>query len=87
MNKIIWSKISFEQYKSWQLNDKRIVKKINELISSIVKDGMLEGIGNPQQLKHNNGYYRLIDVYNRLVYSKDNDDNLIIISCKGYYEY
>lgn len=87
MNKIIWSKISFEQYKNWQLNDKRNVQKINELIKSIVSEGVLKGIGEPMQLKHNNAYSRIIDVSNRLIYTKDNDDNLVIISCKGYYEY
>lgn len=87
MNKIIWSKISFEQFNNWKLNDKRIVKKINELIASIIADGVLKGIGEPTRLKHNNAYSRIIDIGNRLIYTKDNDDNLVIISCKGYYEY
>lgn len=87
MNKIIWSKISFEQYKNWQLNNKGNVQKINKLIENIMNEGVLNGIGEPTQLKHNNAYSRIIDVGNRLIYTKDNDDNLVIISCKGYYEY
>ena len=29
-----------------------MVKKINELIKSICRDGILEGIGKPEPLKH-----------------------------------
>ena len=34
-----------------QLEDRKIVKRINDLIKSIERDGVLEGIGKPEGLK------------------------------------
>ena len=49
---IIWTQTSWAQYVEWQSKDKSIVKKINELIKSICRDGVLEGLGKPEPLKH-----------------------------------
>ena len=84
MNKI-FSDAAWEQYKYWVLTDKKIVKKINELIKDIERNGN-EGVGKPEPLKHElSGYWsrRISDVH-RLIYSVD-EDNIYIAKCKGYY--
>ena len=73
------------EYMEWLEVDKKKLKKINELIKSIKKDGLLDGIGRPEKLKWAEGYSREIDKFNRLVYRIDEHKNLEIISCKGHY--
>ena len=63
----------------------KIVKKINELVKDIERNGLSNGIGHPEPLKYRKAWSRRIDHANRLVYNIDNG-NLWIISCKGHYE-
>jgi len=49
---IIFSVKSFYEYAEWQTKDRKIVKKINELIRDIQRNGMLKGMGQPELLKH-----------------------------------
>ena len=74
-----------DEYMEWLEVDKKKLKKINELIMSILKDGIIRGIGKPEKLKWIEGYSREIDKFNRLVYRVDEHKNLEIISCKGHY--
>ena len=85
MNKI-WSDRAWDEYLYWQLLDKKILKKINELVKDIERNGLTEGIGKPEPLKYRKAWSRRIDHENRLVYNIDNLGNLLIISCKGHYE-
>ena len=71
----------------WFLDkDKRIVKRIRELLKDIVRHPE-EGIGKPEQLKFQlSGYWsRRITKEHRLVY-KVEDDAIIVISCRYHYE-
>lgn len=43
--------IAWEQYIYWQTQDKKILKKINELIKDIARNNF-EGIGKPEALKY-----------------------------------
>ena len=74
-----------EDYGQWALTNKKIFKKIRDLIKYITRTPY-EGIGRPEQLKHNfSGYWsRRIDSEHRLIYAVD-DDVLHIISCKHHY--
>lgn len=83
---LIWSDISWDEYLSWQQQDRKTLKRINELIKDIKCNGSLEGIGKPEKLKYRNVYSRRIDSANRLVYDVEGEDNLLIYSCKGHYE-
>ena len=70
----------------WISNDKKILKRINDLIEDIQRNGLLEGIGKPERLKYHQGLYsRRIDKSNRLVYTVDKGA-LYIVSCRGHYE-
>lgn len=83
--RIVWSEVAWDEYIYWQTQDKRTLKKINELIKSIERDGVMEGIGKPEPLRYRDGYSRRIDEFNRLVYDVV-DGQLHIVSCKDHYE-
>jgi len=76
----------FDEYTEWQSVDKRALKKINQLIKDIIRNGN-EGIGHPEPLKGNlTGYWsREIDEKNRLVYQILYDGRIEIYQCKGHY--
>ena len=85
MNKI-FSDPGWEDYLYWQTEDRKILKKINEMIQDIDRNGN-EGIGKPEPLKHElAGYWsrRITDVH-RLIYSID-DDTIYIAACRGHYK-
>ena len=82
--KKLWEDDAWEEYKE-QLNvDKKILRRINELIKDIERYGVLEGRGKPKKLKYREGYSRRIDEEHRLIYKVQNNI-IIIVSCKGHY--
>ncbi len=76
---------SWEDYLYWQQVDKKILKKINELLKDI-SNTPFSGIGKPEPLKHQyHGYWsRRINDEHRLIYKVDNDD-IIIAKCRNHY--
>lgn len=83
--RIIFSKNSWEDYISWQTEDKKVLKRINILIKDIQRTPF-EGIGNPEPLKYDlSGFWsRRIDREHRLVYQVI-DNEILIYSCKYHY--
>lgn len=81
-----WFDKAWEDYLYWQSQDKKTLKRINQLIKDTERDPF-HGIGKPEPLKGDlAGFWsRRIDDANRLVY-RANDDFLEILSCKGHYE-
>jgi toxin YoeB len=77
--KIIFSDNSWQDYQYWLRNDKKILKRINELIKDIQRN-KYEGVGKPEPLKHNlSGYWsRRINNEHRLVYKIENDSIWIV---------
>ena len=80
-----WTDVAWIEYQYWITQDKKILKKINELIKDIERNDVLNGIGKPEALKHRKGYSRRIDEKNRLIYEIINEQ-LYILNCKGHYE-
>ncbi|WP_336021164.1 Txe/YoeB family addiction module toxin [Fusobacterium polymorphum] len=80
-----WTDVAWIEYQYWISQDKKIFKKINELIKDIERNGVLNGTGKPEALKHRKGYSRRIDEKNRLIYEIINGQ-LYILNCKGHYE-
>ena len=82
----VWSDHAWEDYVYWQTQDKKILKRINQLIKDIDRNGY-EGIGKPEPLKYElQGYWsRRIDDENRLVY-RIVDNNIEIVSCRLHYQ-
>lgn len=83
---IIFTPTAWEQYTEWIKTDRKIVKRINDLIKSIDRDGLLTGIGKPEILKHRKACSRRITDEHRLVYNFDEKQNLIVYACRGHYE-
>ena len=83
--RILWEEKAWGDYCQWQQKDKKILKKINELIRDIQRN-RYKGIGKPEGLKKNlTGWWsRRIDDEHRIVY-KIKDNSVIIASCKGHY--
>ena len=83
--KILWYESAWEEYCSWQLEDKKALKKLNSLIKDIQRD-CYNGLGKPEPLKEDlTGWWsRRIDDKNRVVYKQDGE-NIVIASCKGHY--
>lgn len=87
MNKIFSDK-AFEQYVYWQMQDRKTLKRVNDLIKDIERNGVDKGIGKPELLKHEfaGHWSRRIDETNRLVYKIDEHGALRIEYCKGHYK-
>lgn len=81
-----FSSYAWEDYTDWQTEDRKILRKINELLKDIERNGN-EGLGKPEPLKHDlTGYWsRRITEKDRLIY-RVIEDTIYIIGCKGHYE-
>ena len=42
-----WGDEAWDEYLYWQMQDKKVLRKINDLIKSIERDGAMRGIGKP----------------------------------------
>lgn len=82
----IFADEAWEEYVEWQIKDKKIAIKINELIKDINRNGLDKGIGKPEPLRYRKAWSRRITDEHRLVYNFDENKNLIILSCKWHYE-
>ena len=84
--KVTFSEKALIEYMEWQFEDRKTLKRINELIKDIQRNGFMKGVGKPEALRRRKAYSRHIDDANRLVYIGDKERNLEIISCKGHYD-
>ena len=86
MSEIIWSDDAWNDYLYWQTQDKKTLKRINQLIKDIDRNGCLNGIGKPEPpIGDLQGEYsRRINDKDRLVYHMENG-RIYIVHCKGHY--
>ena len=84
--KKLWNDRAWEEYLEWQGCDKKTIKRINQLLQSIERNGY-NCIGKPEPLKGNlsSMWSVRIDEENRIVF-KIEGDTLKIYSCAGHYE-
>jgi toxin YoeB len=84
--RIIFSKNAWEDYQYWQVEDKKMLKKINALIKDIQRNPF-DGVGKPEALKFNlKGFWsRRIDREHRLVYQA-NENEVLIYACRFHYD-
>lgn len=82
---ISFTENAWEDYLHWQKMDKKIVKRINELIKDI-KRNPFEGLGKPEPLKYDlvGKWSRRITDEHRLVYQVEGN-NLIVFTCRYHY--
>ena len=83
--RIQWDSDAWEDYLYWQTQDKKILKRINQLIKDISRNPF-DGIGKPEPLKANlSGFWsRRINDEHRLVYVVE-ESGIIIIACREHY--
>ncbi|MDR1069112.1 MAG: Txe/YoeB family addiction module toxin [Clostridiales Family XIII bacterium] len=84
--KVTFTESAWDEYVSWQTEDKKTLRNINRLIQDIQRNGLMSGRGKPELLKYVGTYSRRIDEKNRLQYMKTDNGNVEIISCKGHYQ-
>lgn len=82
---LAWTDEAWADYVYWQSQDRKTLKKVNQLIDAVKRDPF-RGIGKPEGLKENlSGFWsRRIDEANRLVYAVT-DQYVTIISCRYHY--
>ena len=82
----IWSDGAWEDYLYWQTQDKKTLRRVNQLLLDIDRNGH-KGIGKPEPLKHDKqGYWsRKIDDVNRLVY-RIMENRIEIAQCRAHYD-
>jgi toxin YoeB len=82
---LLFTPESWEDYLYWQKNDKKLLRRINELIKD-VRRSPFEGIGKPEPLRYQlqGCWSRRIDQEHRIVYEID-DDLIKIIACRFHY--
>jgi len=85
MNKV-WSDKAWEDYLYWQEQDRKTLRRINQLLKDIDRN-VFDGIGKPEPLKHERiGYWsRRIDDVNRLIYRVVNEQ-IEIVQCRAHYD-
>lgn len=83
--RLVWDSSAWEDYKYWQINDRRIIKRINALIDACLREPYT-GIGKPEQLKYGaqGAWSRRITEEHRLVYMVV-DNDLIILQARYHY--
>lgn len=82
---ISFTENGWKDYLDWQKTDKKIVKRVNDIIKDITRNPF-DGIGKPEALKYDlsGKWSRRITDEHRIVYQVQND-NLIIFTCKYHY--
>ena len=85
---VYFDDLGWKDYLYWQKLDKKKVKKINELIDSILRDPF-DGIGKPEPLRFDlqGCWSRRIDGENRLVFKWIEEDRcVVVLQCRYHYE-
>jgi toxin YoeB len=81
-----WHETAWVDYEYWQSQDKKTLRRINNLLRDIERNGY-KSIGKPEPLKGLlSGWWSVrIDSVNRLVFQIV-DGRLEIYACKGHYD-
>lgn len=83
---LAWTVEAWEDYLYWQTQDRKTLRRINQLIADILRDDPFEGIGKPEPLRHAlaGAWSRRIDEANRLVYVTD-DTHVTVLQARYHY--
>ncbi|MCL2495454.1 MAG: Txe/YoeB family addiction module toxin [Oscillospiraceae bacterium] len=84
--KLTFTEPGWQDYLYWQTQDKRTIRRINQLIQDIERGGNA-GLGKTEALKGNYAglFSRRIDEANRLIYQIDGNA-IVVFQCRGHYE-
>jgi toxin YoeB len=84
--RLVFDQAGWEDYQWWQVNDRRLLKRINLLIDDALRTPG-DGRGQPERLKHSAAdvWSRRITQEHRLVYRLIGTD-LIILQARFHYD-
>jgi len=84
-DRLSWTASAWEDYRYWQMQDRKTLKRINLLIQDAMRNPF-EGTGKPEPLRENlSGFWsRRIDETHRLVYTVEGT-TLVVIACRYHY--
>ncbi|QYH20568.1 Txe/YoeB family addiction module toxin [Corynebacterium aquatimens] len=82
---LVWDLNAWEDYTYWQNEDRKTLKRINQLLKDMLRDPF-EGIGKPEPLKYGaeGAWSRRITQEHRLVYLVEGRD-LVILQARYHY--
>ena len=84
---LTWTPEAWEDYVYWQHTDKRMAKRVNELLRSALRTPF-EGLGKPEALRFELAgcWSRRMDREHRLVYRVDEGHTaLTVLQCRYHY--
>lgn len=83
---IKFSQQGWTDYTSWLQDDKKMLKRINQLIQDITRNPY-EGLGKPEPLRHNlsGTWSRRINNEHRIVYMIEKEE-VYILSVRDHYK-
>lgn len=83
--RLVWTANAWEDYLYWQGNDKKTLKRVNQLLRDTLRDPF-DGIGKPEPLKYGaeGAWSRRITQEHRLVYTVAGTD-LVILQARYHY--
>jgi toxin YoeB len=84
--RITFVPVAWEDYRHWQVTDRKILERIIQLIDDITRDEPFTGVGKPEPLRHHlsGAWSRRINEEHRLVYLVQ-DRDLVILSARYHY--
>ena len=87
MKSLVFEGGIWETYEELKERDKKLHKALCKLLKQMLRNDPSQGIGKPEQLRHNiSGFWsRRISQKDRLVYKFD-DDSIYIFAIGGHYE-
>lgn len=81
-----WTREAWDDYLYWQTQDRKTLRRVNQLVADVLRDDPFEGIGKPEPLKHAlaGAWSRRIDEANRLIYIVD-ERRVTILQARYHY--
>lgn len=85
LKQIAFTHAAWQDYVWWQTQDKRTLRRINQLIEATLREPFA-GIGKPEALRENlSGFWsRRIDDTNRLVYAVE-AQQIVVVASRYHY--
>ncbi len=86
MSDITFSDAAWDEYQDWLAEDRKTVKRINNLLKEIQLTPF-DGTGKPEPLKgdKSGNWSRRISEKDRIVYQYNNG-TVTVLQCKGHYD-
>ena len=87
MRSLVFEGTTWETYEALRDKDKKLHKGLCKLLKEMLRNDPRQGIGKPEQLRHNlSGFWsRRISQKDRLIYKFD-DKNIYVFAIGGHYE-